>query len=1353
MNILKKGIALFLCIVMCIPSIPAAAESMQRGITDVVKFNTGSYEYCVVDEHTIDELRNEYMEKYGEGDTDQPDAVAAMEELKHYTAWKPDGSFEISIEQDAFFPYEVQFTYNGQTDSKWFLTSDSTVEVAGHTFRLDVPRASGNVVTQMQLNINGDTVIVYPEKKEFSNNEGSQENPASLLPLTEKRFTANLQKYTPVEMTKITFASLFMGNENEMPKGTSIMWKDDDVSGMQYTVNSLGDVIDLSGFGSWFEMIVGENDQLEAGNIRYKIHLNRPSVSEWLRPSLYVEKNGSREEVTLNSNYYSEYGKRLNVSFVGSEEKNYYLGLSLNEEYFTEPQFSELKVFEGEHTEADLAGAKDITGEVWRENIAGDGGYPVTLDWGLTEDQWFTFVTYKDGKITGCLPVQMDFIKSRPGVSIGLSLSLYLIDAENKIYITDDYEHLSVDGVEEYTITLKEGYAANGTYTLGKFVYYVNGKPDSDVSGIKAYIGKYSTIAEAEAAQAQEVKEELFEKGYASDFSNGVTFSIFIGTDGEQQKKYYYRYKTVEAPMEPEVPDEPAEPSEPSEPSKNSQAYAYFNGVAMQTEGSSESITIPSYILGSAQNDFDSYGDGKFFTVFVDKKVTVHGKEQAIDLKNLALKFSLAKGAKLYAEGQQGEEESGKSFHDFSKKAIQFTATSEDGNNHTNYFVRLIQVKGQDEAQTSPPQLYINSLDDVASKTVTDEQGVIASTREVFLDSYHNNVHDILVSNIGYQTMAALKVELTGAQDIELDPYWTLQGKNGLSGLTSIQKVQDAPNGELSNLAIVRLKAKEGELEAKEYGQLGTLTFKSGDQTKMVLSLTGIVGDPRIITKEIKNPTKYVPYGTMIMNNNKYDWNRVTYRISAGKLPEGMMLMPSGELYGVPKEAGDFEITISMQNSYYKFADSVQTIKFTVLENTDDFVDSAEDTGYKLTKRISGIYDTTASGDYEIISEGVFDEYTDLYIDGEKLEKDKDYQAESGSTRITIAAQSLPKSEGVHTIGVEFRQERSQGRVKAAAQNYRVVKKSSGSSSGSSNGATWYPGAPNNTKPNTSNNSGSSVQPDDNSGTGGNAGNSGSGNQPGSTGSNTNQPGSTGSNTNQGGTGTPTDTSVDKAMLYARSYTVKEGDTLRNLAKKYYGKSSKWKKIYHANKKKLSSASASQKLKKGMKLQIPAINYTVKKGDTIKDIAKKYFGARSKWKQIYQINQDVIPSSLKLKEGSKLVIPVPVVCMIYTVKTGDTLEKIAKKFYGKSSKWIKIYNANKNKITASKKVKAGKQLFIPAMTYAVKKGDDIKSIAKKYYGTESEWRQIYHANKDLIPASKKLKVGITLVLPVPVDIG
>jgi len=49
----------------------------------------------------------------------------------------------------------------------------------------------------------------------------------------------------------------------------------------------------------------------------------------------------------------------------------------------------------------------------------------------------------------------------------------------------------------------------------------------------------------------------------------------------------------------------------------------------------------------------------------------------------------------------------------------------------------------------------------------------------------------------------------------------------------------------------------------------------------------------------------------------------------------------------------------------------------------------------------------------------------------------------------------------------------------------------------------------------------------------------------------------------------------------------------------------------------------------------------------------------------------------------------------YTVKKGDTLQKISKKFYGTSKKWMRIYNANKANLGGPNKIYPGQTLNIP----------------------------------------------------------
>lgn len=49
----------------------------------------------------------------------------------------------------------------------------------------------------------------------------------------------------------------------------------------------------------------------------------------------------------------------------------------------------------------------------------------------------------------------------------------------------------------------------------------------------------------------------------------------------------------------------------------------------------------------------------------------------------------------------------------------------------------------------------------------------------------------------------------------------------------------------------------------------------------------------------------------------------------------------------------------------------------------------------------------------------------------------------------------------------------------------------------------------------------------------------------------------------------------------------------------------------------------------------------------------------------------------------------------YTVKSGDTLSKISKQFYGDASDYMHIFNANRDKLTDPNLIQVGQVLTIP----------------------------------------------------------
>lgn len=198
MKRLKKGIALLLAVVMCINIMQVSADMQKKKeASDEIRFNTGSYEYCMIQEEDLEALFSGFAEKYGVSAMDQEsyqgnkEAEAEAAELRHYAVYQPDGSYEITVEENAFFPYEVQFSYGGKTFSEWFMENGGSVMVGGHEFRIK-SNADGKAVTKMSLEAGGDTVRVYPEEKVFTNDENSLSQGASLLPLKEKQLRVSL---------------------------------------------------------------------------------------------------------------------------------------------------------------------------------------------------------------------------------------------------------------------------------------------------------------------------------------------------------------------------------------------------------------------------------------------------------------------------------------------------------------------------------------------------------------------------------------------------------------------------------------------------------------------------------------------------------------------------------------------------------------------------------------------------------------------------------------------------------------------------------------------------------------------------------------------------------------------------------------------------------------------------------------------------------------------------------------------------------------------------------------------------------------------------------------------------------
>ena len=222
-------------------------------------------------------------------------------------------------------------------------------------------------------------------------------------------------------------------------------------------------------------------------------------------------------------------------------------------------------------------------------------------------------------------------------------------------------------------------------------------------------------------------------------------------------------------------------------------------------------------------------------------------------------------------------------------------------------------------------------------------------------------------------------------------------------------------------------------------------------------------------------------------------------------------------------------------------------------------------------------------------------------------------------------------------------------------------------------------------------------------------------------------------------------TSTPTPTANSGQHIVKAGDTLTKIAA-LYGVSVQ--QLATANK--LTNANV---IRVGQLLTIPTTNYTVKAGDTLIKIAKAH---NVTVQQLTAVNHLANPNILKIGQVIKIpaktttpTTPKPTpVALTYTIKAGDTLYSIAKK-YGVTVQDI----VTANKLANANMIKVGQVIKIPGKTsaaptqpttvkYTVKAGDTVYSIAKKY-GTTVQ--KIASANK--LNAAYLIKVGRVLTIP------
>ena len=95
--------------------------------------------------------------------------------------------------------------------------------------------------------------------------------------------------------------------------------------------------------------------------------------------------------------------------------------------------------------------------------------------------------------------------------------------------------------------------------------------------------------------------------------------------------------------------------------------------------------------------------------------------------------------------------------------------------------------------------------------------------------------------------------------------------------------------------------------------------------------------------------------------------------------------------------------------------------------------------------------------------------------------------------------------------------------------------------------------------------------------------------------------------------------------------------------------------------------------------------YTVKSGDTLSKIAQKQLGDANRWREIFLLNRAIIRDPDRIFAGQVLALPVDtateeaaaVLPGVYVVKKGDTLSGIAAAELGDAARWPDIFTLNR----------------------------------------------------------------------------
>ncbi|MCD8128068.1 MAG: S-layer homology domain-containing protein [Oscillospiraceae bacterium] len=534
------------------PAEEPTEETAEVDNMDVVFYNTGSVEFLLFCEADGDALAENaayagYL-NYGLCDT-----------------FNDDGSYTIQLENNAFFPYEVQFRQGDDIVVEWFMSPDDTVDYAGHEFSV-YSASDGAALTRLTLTVGGREVTVWPEEKEFtvpdlsdSDTIGDDEDAisfeigASLLPLEEKRLWVDLEYLLPGELSNVSVNAVFNDeNADVTPAVWASGYNSDDFILLDEDVGL--DLTPTSNYTSYVygQLIAGTVDQLDLDNTRYIItayitpinrvyNLTDYGYDELFYADAYTAGE-TREEIIIDSAYYAtftdtstyttkEYFRIMVGSDNWSGDDEAYLGIGLTDSENLPYDLTNLTatVYEGyyESEEDALADDAQIIEDIWeQENIATEGGHlaDYSQQSGYSNMPEITVVLKRNGNTALVMPMVFYMKTSRSGMYLRF-YDVYNLEGSSVEYSYNRTTSTEGEKTTVYVTSLDDELYVQ-MYILSQGIL---DKEDVDLVEY-VVVGNYGTAEEIyaliEEDATADIKDQLFSyPGYLGDYSEGIVFS------------------------------------------------------------------------------------------------------------------------------------------------------------------------------------------------------------------------------------------------------------------------------------------------------------------------------------------------------------------------------------------------------------------------------------------------------------------------------------------------------------------------------------------------------------------------------------------------------------------------------------------------------------------------------------------------------------------------------------------------------------------------------------------------------------------------------------------------------------